>query len=83
LEVAVTLQQLVDKVRGAHRSFQSGSVRDNDTMRNVAAGQTLNGIPDVGLLLVATRDKPAGLCGDVASIIVGPSAQEHRVLSGP
>ena len=27
----VTLQQLVDKVRGANRSFQSGSVRDNDT----------------------------------------------------
>ena len=27
----VTLQQLVDKVRGANRSFQSGSVRDDDT----------------------------------------------------
>jgi len=75
----VTLQQLVDKVRGANRSFQSGSVRDNGTMRNVAAGQTLTGIPDVGLLLVATRDNRPVYVRDVASIIVGPSAQEHRV----
>ena len=62
----VTLQQLVDKVRGANRSFQSGSVRDNDTMRNVAAGQTLAGIPDIGLLLVTTRDNRPVYVRDVA-----------------
>lgn len=75
----VTLQQVVDKVRGANRSFQSGSVRDNDVMRTVAAGQTLTGIPDVGLLLVATRDNRPVYLRDVASIVVGPSPQEHRV----
>ena len=75
----VTLQQLVDKVRGANRSFQSGRVRDDGTMRNVAAGQTLTGIPDIGLLLVATRDNRPVYVRDVASIVVGPSAQEHRV----
>jgi multidrug efflux pump subunit AcrB len=75
----VTLQQLVDKVRGANRSFQSGSVRDNDTMRNVAAGQTLSGIPDIGLLLVATRDNRPVYVRDVAAVVVGPSPQEHRV----
>ena len=50
----VTLQQLVAKVRDANRSFQAGSVRDNGAMRDVAAGQTLAGIPDIGLL--ADRD---------------------------
>jgi multidrug efflux pump subunit AcrB len=75
----VTLQQLVDKVRGANRSFQSGSIRDNDTMRNVAAGQTLTGIPDIGLLLVTTRDNRPVYVRDVATIVIGPSPLEHRV----
>ena len=75
----VTLQQLVDKVRDANRSFQSGGVRDNDVMRNVAAGQTLTGVPDVGLLLVTTRDNRPVYVRDVASVVVGPSPQEHRV----
>ncbi len=75
----VTLQQLVDKVRGANRSFQSGGVRDNDVMRNVAAGQTLAGIPDIGLLLVATRDNRPVYVRDVAAVVVGTSPQEHRV----
>ena len=75
----VTLQQLVEKVRGANRSFQSGKVRDHDTMRNIAGGQTLAGIPDIGLLLVATRDNRPVYVRDVASVVIGPSPQEHRV----
>jgi multidrug efflux pump subunit AcrB len=75
----VTLQQLVDKVRGANRSFQSGSVRDGGKMRNIAGGQTLAGIPDIGLLLVGTRDNRPVYVRDVAAVVVGPSPQEHRV----
>lgn len=75
----VTLQQLVAKVRDANRSFQAGSVRDNDTMRDVAAGQTLSGIPDTGLLLVTTRDNRPVYVRDVASVVIGPSPLEHRV----
>ena len=79
----VTLQQLVAKVRDANRSFQAGQVRDqvrdNGTMRDVAAGQTLAGIPDIGLLLVATRDNRPVYVRDVASVVIGPSPQEHRV----
>jgi multidrug efflux pump subunit AcrB len=75
----VTLQQLVAKVREANRSFQAGSVRDNDTMRDVAAGQTLSGIPDTGLLLVTTRDNRPVYVRDVASVVIGPSPVEHRV----
>jgi len=75
----VTLQQLVDKVRGANRSFQSGSVRDAGTMRKVAGGQTLAGIPDIGLLLVGTRDNRPVYVRDVAAVVIGPSPQERRV----
>ncbi len=75
----VTLQQLVDKVRQANRSFLAGQVRDNDRMRDVAAGQTLIGIPDIGLLLVTTRDNRPVYVRDVAKVVIGPSPQEHRV----
>ena len=75
----VTLQQLVAKVREANRSFQAGSVRDNDTMRTVAGGQTLAGIPDIGLLLVTTRDGRPVYVRDVAKVVIGPSPMEHRV----
>jgi multidrug efflux pump subunit AcrB len=75
----VTLQQLVAKVRDANRSFQAGSVRDSGTMRDIAAGQTLSGIPDIGLLLVTTRDNRPVYVRDVAKIIIGPSPREHRV----
>jgi multidrug efflux pump subunit AcrB len=75
----VTLQQLVAKVRDANRSFQAGGVRDNDTMRDIAAGQTLSGVPDIGLLLVTTRDNRPVYVRDVASVVIGPSPVEHRV----
>ena len=75
----VTLQQLVAKVREANRSFQAGSVRDNGTMRDVAAGQTLTGIPDIGMLLVTTRDNRPVYVRDVAKVVIGPSPLEHRV----
>ncbi|MGE0285786.1 MAG: efflux RND transporter permease subunit [Bradyrhizobium sp.] len=75
----VTLQQLVGKVRDANRSFLAGQVRDAGTVRNVAAGQTLTGVPDIGLLLISTRDGRPVYVKDVASVVIGPSATEHRV----
>ncbi len=75
----ITLQQLVAKVKDANRSFLAGQVRDAGIVRNVAAGQTLSGIPDIGLLLITTRDGRPVYVKDVASVIVGPSTIEHRV----
>lgn len=75
----ITLQQLVAKVKDANRSFLAGQVRDAGIVRNVAAGQTLSGIPDIGLLLITTRDGRPVYVKDVASIVVGPSTIEHRV----
>jgi multidrug efflux pump subunit AcrB len=75
----VTLQQLIAKVKDANRSFVAGSVRDSGIVRNVAAGQTLAGIPDIGLLLISTRDGRPVYVKDVASIVIGPNTLEHRV----
>ena len=75
----VTLQQLVAKVQGANRSFLAGQVRDAGQMRGVAAGQTLSGVPDIGLLLITTRDGRPVYVKDVASVVIGPSPLEHRV----
>ena len=75
----VTLQQLVAKVKDANRSFLAGQVRDTGVVRNVAAGQTLAGIPDIGLLLISTRDGRPVYVKDVASVIIGPNTIEHRV----
>jgi multidrug efflux pump subunit AcrB len=77
----VTLEQLIAKVRDANRSFEAGMVRDAGGIRMVAAGQTLAGIPDVGLLLVTTRDGRPVYIRDVATVVVGASPVEHRVWS--
>ncbi|MBB5048933.1 multidrug efflux pump subunit AcrB [Rhodopseudomonas rhenobacensis] len=77
----VTLQQLVAKVKDANRSFLAGAVRDAGIVRSVSAGQTLSGIPDIGLLLIATRDGRPVYVKDVASVVIGPNASEHRVWS--
>ena len=75
----VTLEQLIAKVRDANRSFLAGTVREAGGVRTVAAGQTLDGVPDIGLLLVTTRDARPVYVRDVASVAIGPSPLEHRV----
>ncbi len=75
----VTLQQLLAKVRDANRSFQAGRVRDAGQTRTIVAGQTLSGVPDIGLLLLTTRDNRPVYVRDVARVVLGPSPVEHRV----
>ncbi len=75
----VTLQQLTAKVRDANRSFVAGQVRDGGVSRVVAAGQTLAGVPDIGLLLIATRDGRPVYVRDVAEVRVGAAAEDVRV----
>jgi multidrug efflux pump subunit AcrB len=48
-------------------------------MRAVSAGQTLTGVPDIGLLLLTTRDNRPVYVRDVAKVVLGPSPQESRV----
>ena len=75
----VTLQQLIGKVRDANRSFVAGAVRDAGVTRTLAAGQTLRGVPDIGLLLLTTRDNRPVYVRDVAKVVIGPSTAESRV----
>ena len=77
----VTLNQLIDKLTNANRSFQIGSFRDQGKSLPVLAGQTLQGVPDVGLLLLTTRDGRPVYVKDVARVIVGAAELEKRALT--
>ncbi len=74
----VTLNQLVDKLANANRSFVVGALREDGRSLPVVAGQTLQGVPDIGLLLVTTRDGRPVYVKDVANVVVGAAEPEHR-----
>jgi multidrug efflux pump subunit AcrB len=74
----VTLNQLVDKLTSANRSFQIGAFRQLDRNIPIVAGQTLQGIPDIGLLLITTRDGRPVYVKDVASVTVGGAQLDAR-----
>jgi multidrug efflux pump subunit AcrB len=77
----VTLQQLEAKIQGANRSFLAGQLRENGQVVDAVAGRTLNGVPDIGLLLITTRDGRPVYVRDVANVIIGPGAAEYHVWS--
>ena len=77
----VTLEQLVAKVRGANRSFLAARCAMPGREPTVAAGQTLFGVPDIGLLLITTRDGRPVYVRDVAKVVVGATPLDHRVWS--
>ena len=74
----ITLSQLIDKLTNANRSFQAGSFRHNGQAVPILAGQTLQGVPDIGLLLLTTRDGRPVYVKDVADVVVGAAEPEHR-----
>ncbi len=75
----VTLQQLEAKIQGANRAELAGQLRENGKMMETVAGRTLSGVPDIGLLLVTTRDGRPVYVRDLAKIVVGASPAEHHV----
>ena len=74
----ITLAQVTDKLANANRSFLAGSFRDGGQSVPVVAGQTLQGVPDIGLLLLTSRDGRPVYVKDVAKVVVGASEVEHR-----
>jgi multidrug efflux pump subunit AcrB len=74
----ITLNQLVDKLGNANRSFLVGAFRQLDRNVPVVAGQTLQGVPDIGLLLLTARDGRPVYVKDVATVIVGAAEAGHR-----
>ncbi len=82
----VTLNQLVDKVRNANRSFLAGAVDEAGRELPVVGGQTLVGVPDIGLLLLTTRDGRPVYVKDVARVVAGGEPGHHRawqMVKGP
>ena len=74
----ITLNQLVEKVENANRSFLVGRLREANRSLPVTAGQTLSGVPDIGLLLITSRDGRPVYIKDVADIVVGSRPEESR-----
>lgn len=75
----VTLKDLVDKVENANRSFTVGRVREAGFSLPVVAGQTLQGVPDVGQLLLSTHDGRPVYVKDVADVVVDAKPTDARV----
>ncbi|UCH73736.1 MAG: efflux RND transporter permease subunit [Rhodospirillales bacterium] len=73
----VTLNRLVEKIENANRSFVIGGIRQDDSHLPVVTGQTLSGIPDIGLLVIATVDGRPVYVKDVATVVVGAAPAEH------
>ncbi len=74
----ITLAQLTAKIREANRSFLAGRIREANQSVAVVSGQTLQGVPDVGLLLITSRDGRPVYVRDVANVVVGAKPLEHR-----
>ncbi|HUB63063.1 MAG TPA: efflux RND transporter permease subunit [Methylocella sp.] len=74
----ITLNQLVDKLTNANRSFLVGAFEQNNKNTPVVAGQTLQGVPDIGLLLLTSRDGRPVYVKDVADVIVGAAEPGHH-----
>lgn len=74
----ITLSQLVDKLSNANRSFQVGSFQQMNRSVPVVAGQTLQGVPDIGLLLITSRDGRPVYVKDVANVSVGGAEPDGR-----
>ena len=77
-QYGVTLQQLAGRIAEANQSFPAGLVSGNDGVRTVQAGQTLQGIPDIGLLLLTSRDGRPVYVRDVADVVFGAEPAEAR-----
>jgi multidrug efflux pump subunit AcrB len=75
----VTLNRLVEKLEAANRSFEVGALRERNRAVAVVTGQTLRGVPDIGLLLLTTRDGRPVYVKDVATVVVEAAPEEHRV----
>ena len=74
----MTLAQLADKLTNANRALAVGSLRARDRALPVVMGQTLNGVPDIGLLLLTTRDGRPVYVKDVADVRVGAAELDKR-----
>ena len=74
----VTLEQLTEKVRNANRAEFLGRVRRTGESLDLLSGQSLVGQPDVGLLVVTTRDGRPVYVKDIADVRIAPADASQR-----
>ncbi|MDX9690473.1 MAG: efflux RND transporter permease subunit [Alphaproteobacteria bacterium] len=75
----ITLNQLVDKLTQANRSFAIGSLTQENINRPVVVGQTLQGTPDIDLLLLTSREGRPVYLKDIATVVVGGAQNDAKV----
>ncbi|MGC8468932.1 MAG: efflux RND transporter permease subunit, partial [Acetobacteraceae bacterium] len=75
----ITMPQLIAKVRDANNTFLAGGVVQAGRQQTVQAGHTLQGVPDIGLLLLTTRNGEPVYLRDVARVVVGPPPHGRAV----
>ncbi|MCP4933834.1 MAG: efflux RND transporter permease subunit [bacterium] len=75
----ITLDQLIGKIKAANRSFLAGNIFDNNKNLPVVAGQTLSGVPDIGLLLMSTRNGRPVYVRDIAKVVIGSAPAKKYV----
>jgi len=75
----LTLEQLTGKLSQANRSFQVGAFDQLNAHVPVVAGQNLQGVPDISLLLLTSRDGRPVYVKDVAQVSVGGAQTEESV----
>ncbi|MGE3247940.1 MAG: efflux RND transporter permease subunit, partial [Beijerinckiaceae bacterium] len=75
----VTLQQLAAKVEGANRVFNAGKVRTQGKQEDLSAGRALTTLPEIGNLLVTTRDGRPVYVRDLAKVVLATDTAENRV----
>jgi multidrug efflux pump subunit AcrB len=79
LMFGVTLQQLAAKIQGANRAFAAGTIRDANGQVSLVAGQTLQTIPEIGNILITSRDGRPVYVRDVADVSLAAQPNETRV----
>lgn len=72
-QYGLTLQQLLGKLRGANRSFQSGMFMQAGQALQITAGQTLQTPDEIAGLLLTTREGRPVYVSDVADVKVVPA----------
>jgi multidrug efflux pump subunit AcrB len=75
----ITLAQLSTKIEEANRSFLAGTVRDGGRQIDLVAGETLQGPPEIGNLLLTARDGRPVYVRDVADVVLVTETAETRV----
>ncbi|MBP6736931.1 MAG: efflux RND transporter permease subunit [Rhodobacteraceae bacterium] len=80
-QYGLTLQALAGKIAGANKAFALGTVRDQGRQIDLAAGQTLTGLDQIGGLLVTTRDGRPVYVRDVATVSLLTDPAETRVFN--